>query len=192
MASPPDGRTLRALLSVVASPHDLPPLDVGAERERMVQALKEVQELGRVELEWLEPASPGGLRGALRDGTYHVVHYVGHSDFTEHGDGVLYLEGDDGNSVRADETLFANLLSDQATLRLVVLNSCEGGARRSPIRTPAWRPHSCASACRRSSGMQFEISDGAAILFAEELHEPDRPADPIDAAMAGARRSMPR
>ena len=35
---------------------------------------------------------PAACAGRLRDGTYHVVHYVGHSDFTEQGDGVLYLE----------------------------------------------------------------------------------------------------
>jgi peptidoglycan hydrolase-like protein with peptidoglycan-binding domain len=191
MASPPTVERSVRVLGVVASPRDLPPLDVGAERERMVRALEPVRALGRVELEWLEPASPGGLRRALRDGTYHVVHYVGHSDFTEHGDGILYLEGADGNSVRVDETLFANLLSDQATLRLVVLNSCEGA------RTTLTDPYAGVATTLVRLGvpavvaMQFEISDGAAILFAEELYTNlIGRQDPIDAAIGEARKAI--
>ena len=191
MASPPTVERSVRVLGVVASPRDLPPLDVGAERERMERALAPVRTLGRVELEWLEPASPGGLRRALRDGTYHVVHYVGHSDFTEHGDGILYLEGADGNSVRVDETLFANLLSDQATLRLVVLNSCEGA------RTTLTDPYAGVATTLVRLGvpavvaMQFEISDGAAILFAEELYTNlIGRQDPIDAAIGEARKAI--
>ena len=191
VASPPTVERSVRVLGVVASPRDLTPLDVGAERERMVRALKPVQALGRVELEWLEPASPGGLRRALRDGTYHIVHYVGHSDFTENGDGVLYLEAADGTSVRVDETLFANLLSDQATLRLVVLNSCEGA------RTTLTDPYAGVATTLVRLGvpavvaMQFEISDAAAILFAEELYTNlIGRQDPIDAAIGEARKAI--
>jgi len=113
------------ILGIIASPRDLAPLDVDGERTRIEQALASVVEAGQVRLDWLEPASPRGLRLALRDGNYHAIHYVGHSDFTAAGDGVIYLEHpDDGTSVAVDETLFANLLSDQNQLRLVVLNSC--------------------------------------------------------------------
>ena len=191
MASPPTVERSVRVLGVVASPRDLTPLDVGAERERMVRALEPVRALGRVELEWLEPASPGSLRRALRDGTYHVVHYVGHSDFTENGDGILYLESADGTSVRVDETLFANLLSDQATLRLVVLNSCEGA------RTTLTDPYAGVATTLVRLGvpavvaMQFEISDGAAILFAEELYTNlIGRQDPIDAAIGEARKAI--
>ena len=115
---------------------------------------------GRVELDWLEPATPRGLRQALRDGNYHVLHYVGHSDFTADGEGVLYLEerATAGRS-RVDETLFANLLSDQDLLRLVVLNSCEGA------RTTLTDPYAGVATTLVQLGvpavvaMQFEISD---------------------------------
>ena len=64
--------------------------------------MAKVAELGRVELDWLEPATPRRLREALRDGSYHVLHYVGHSDFTAEGDGVLYLEGHDSGHAAVD------------------------------------------------------------------------------------------
>src|SRR5829696_4462569 len=102
------------ILGIVASPRDLAPLDVDGERRRITTALAPVVAAGQVRLDWLEPASPKSLRLALRDGNYHVIHYVGHSDFTVAGSGVIFLEDPDtGDSVEVDETLFANLLSDQ-------------------------------------------------------------------------------
>ena len=88
------------VLGIVASPTDCGPLDVAAERARVEAAVAAVVADGRVELDWLEPATPRRLREALRDGTYHVIHYVGHSDFTADGDGVLFLESADGHPGR--------------------------------------------------------------------------------------------
>lgn len=180
------------ILGVVASPSDLAPLDVDAERTRVEQALAAVVDAGSVELDWLEPATPRRLRQALRDGNYHVLHYVGHSDFTATGNGVLFLEnGTDGRSVTVDDTLFANLLSDQNLLRLVVLNSCEGA------RTTLTDPYAGVATTLIQLGvpavvaMQFEISDAAAILFAEELYTNlIGRQDPIDASVAEARKAI--
>ena len=125
------------------------------------------------------------LRLALRDGNYHVIHYVGHSDFTAAGDGRASTSRTPttGSSVEVDETLFANLLSDQNVLRLVVLNSCEGA------RTTLTDPYAGVATTLVQLGvpavvaMQFEISDRAAIVFAEELYTNlIGRRDPIDAA----------
>src|SRR6476646_1471040 len=180
------------ILGIVASPEDLAPLDVDGERRRIEQAMSSVVAAGQVRLDWLEPASPRSLRLALRDGNYHAVHYVGHSDFTAAGDGVIYLEHpDDGTSVAVDETLFANLLSDQNQLRLVVLNSCEGA------RTTLTDPYAGVATTLVQLGvpavvaMQFEISDRAAIVFAEELYTNlISRRDPIDASVAEARKAI--
>ena len=153
--------------------------------------MAKVAELGRVELDWLEPATPRRLREALRDGSYHVLHYVGHSDFTAAGEGVLYLEGQGGAHATVDGTELANLLADQTSLRLVVLNSCEGA------RTTLTDPYAGVATTLVQLGvpavvaMQFEISDEAAILFAEELYTNlIGRQDPIDAAVAEARKAI--
>ena len=179
------------ILGVIASPRDLAPLEVDKERQGVELAVAKVRQLGRVQLDWLEPATPKVLREALRDGSYHVLHFVGHSDFTPSGDGVLYLENADGQSSAVDETLFANLLSDQDQLRLVVLNSCEGA------RTTLTDPYAGVATTLISLGvpavvaMQFEISDRAAIVFAEELYTNlIGRQDPIDAAVAEARKAV--
>ena len=180
------------MLAVVASPSDLPPLDVESERRRIEQVVAGMAAAERVELDWLDPATPRALRHALRDGNYHVLHYVGHSAFTASGDGMLYLEQEaDGRSVGVDSTLFANLLSDQDRLRLVVLNSCEGA------RTTLTDPYAGVATTLIQLGvpavvaMQFEISDDAALLFAEELYTNlVGRQDPIDAAVAEARKAV--
>ena len=90
-----------------------------------------------------------------------------------------------------DETLFANLLSDQDRLRLVVLNSCEGA------RTTLTDPYAGVATTLIGLGvpavvaMQFEISDRAAIVFAEELYTNlIGRQDPIDAAVSEARKAI--
>jgi peptidoglycan hydrolase-like protein with peptidoglycan-binding domain len=180
------------ILGIVASPEDLAPLDVDGERQRIEQALSAVKATGQVQLDWLEPASPRSLRLALRDGNYHAIHYVGHSDFTAEGNGVIFLEDPESHkAVEVDETLFANLLSDQNLLRLVVLNSCEGA------RTTLTDPYAGVATTLVQLGvpavvaMQFEISDRAAIVFAEELYTNlISRRDPIDASVAEARKAI--
>ncbi len=179
------------ILAVVASPTDLAPLNVDDERARVEQSVAAVKQMGRVQLDWLDPATPRGLQQALRDGSYHVLHYVGHSDFTPDGEGLLYLENKDQRSVAVDGTLLANLLADQRMLRLVVLNSCEGA------RTTLDDPYAGVATTLVRLGvpavvaMQFEISDAAAVLFAEELYANLIARQyPIDAAVAEARKAV--
>jgi hypothetical protein len=192
LAPPPSIETTVRMLGVIASPLDLAPLDVAAERQRVEQAVAKVAGLGRIELDWLEPATPRSLRQALRDDSYHILHYVGHSDFTVDGQGILLLEdGPDRHSVPLDSTALANLLSDQTRLRLVVLNSCDGAL------TTLVDPYAGVATTLIQLGvpavvaMQFEITDAAAIVFADELYTNlIGRQDPIDAAVAEARKAI--
>jgi hypothetical protein len=183
------------ILGVVANPPDTPPLDVAAERRRVEQAVAAVVAAGRVTLDWLEPATPRRLREVLRDRSYHVLHYVGHGDFTPAGEGVLYLEtGADaaaqGHS-ELDSAELASLLADQESLRLVVLNACDGA------RTSLTDPFAGVATTLVQLGvpavvaMQFAISDAAAILFAEELYTNliGRQSS-VDAAVSEARKAI--
>lgn len=179
------------ILGVISSPRDQTPLDVEAERRRVEAAVAKMVSVGRVQLDWLDPATPASLRAALRDNDYHILHYVGHSSFTDAGEGAIYLEGRDGAAVAIDNTKLANLLADQSRLRLVVLNSCEGA------RTTLGDPYAGVATTLIQLGvpavvaMQFEISDRAAILFADELYTNlVGRQDPIGAAVAEARKAI--
>jgi hypothetical protein len=180
------------ILGVVASPKNLSALDVESERRRVVHAVEKVRRHGLVHLEWLDPATPRSLRQKLQDDTFHVLHFVGHSDYSkDSNEGFICLEDDAGDCAQVTGTVLANLLGDQPTLRLAVLNSCEGA------RTSLTDPYAGIATTLVKLGlpavvaMQFEISDGAAITFAEELYTSlIGRQDPVDAAVAEARKAV--
>jgi hypothetical protein len=179
------------VLGVVASPRGLTPLDVAGERRRVEHALAAMVTKGLSALDWCDPATPRRLREQLRDGSYHVLHYIGHSDFTERGEGNLYLEDDDGQPAPVTEAVLTNLLGDQTSLRLAVLNSCEGA------RTTLTDPFAGIATSLVALGvpavvaMQFTISDEAAVVFAEELFTSLIGRQyPIDAAVSEARKAV--
>ena len=179
------------VLGVVASPTGLPALDVEDERRRVEQALAGMVQRGLVQLDWCDPATPRSLRERLRDGSYHILHYVGHSAFTDAGEGLLFLSNDDGSAAQITEAVLTNLLGDQTSLRLVVLNSCEGA------RTTLTDPFAGIATSIVQLGvpaviaMQFTISDRAAITFADELFTSLIGRQyPVDAAVAEARKAV--
>jgi CHAT domain len=180
------------VLGVIASPRGFPSLDVNSERSLVDEATAAVRQQGLAHFEWLQPATPQALRRSLRDGTYHIIHFVGHSDFTADGRGVILLEGEDGAAVEVGETVLANLVDDQsANLRLVVLNSCKGARSR------AEDPQAGVAATLMSLGlpavvaMQFSISDKAAIAFAGEFYTNlIGRREPVDSAVSEARKAI--
>ena len=150
-------------------------------------------------IDWLDPATPKALRLALQKGEYHILHFVGHSGYVVESDaahgggggGVLFLENEDHSAAQVSDAQLVNLLGDQESLRLVVLNSCEGA------RTSAVDPFAGIATSIVALGipavvaMQFEISDKAAITFAEELYQSlIARQDPIDVAVAEARKAV--
>ena len=104
--------------------------------------------------------------------------------------GILVLEDSRGqpNEVTGDD--LGGFMQDEKSLRLVVLNSCEG-ARASHV-----DPFSgVASALLRCGipaviGMQAEITDEAAITFSDRLYTALAQGFPIDAALAQSRRAI--
>jgi len=179
------------VLGVVASPTGMLALDVKGERSRVEEALGGMESRGLVELEWCDPATPRSLRQRLRDGTYHVLHYVGHSDFTEKGEGSLFLEDDRGGPAPVTESVLTTLLGDQTSLRLAVLNSCKGA--RTTVNDPfgGIATSLVALGVPAVIAMQFTISDDAAIVFAEELFTSLIARQyPVDAAVSEARKAI--
>ena len=179
------------VLGVVSSPEGLATLDVEDERGRVEAALASMVDRGLVELEWCDPATPRSLRHCLRDGTFHILHFVGHSDFDATGEGALYLSDEQGQPTAVTDAVLTALLGDQTSLRLVVLNSCKGA------RTTLTDPFSGIATSLVALGlpavvaMQFSISDDAAIVFAEELFTSLVGRQyPIDAAVAEARKAI--
>ncbi|MEI2692203.1 MAG: CHAT domain-containing protein [Anaerolineae bacterium] len=127
----------------------------------------------------------------MQAGPWHVFHFVGHAAFDPRSaEGVLLLAGDDGQTAPVSASQLAGLLADHHTLRLAVLNACEGakGSEQSRFSSLA------AGLVRRGLpavlAMQYAISDRAAIEFTSSFYGALAAGLPIDAATSEARKAI--
>ena len=179
------------IIGMVSSPTDVAELDVEAEKRRLDEALERPISRGEVELVWLDDATLSALHEALEQGPFHILHFIGHGAFDEQaGDGTLIFEDDRGRGRPVTGTYLGQLLADERTLQLAVLNACEGA--RAGVEDPF---AGVAASLVRSEipsviAMQFEITDDAAILFAGGFYSALARGEPVDAALAAARKTI--
>lgn len=179
------------VLVMIASPSDHEPLDVGAEWVRLRSALADLEQRGLVTLEALEEASLPALQRRLRRGEYHIFHFIGHGGFDEAAqDGVLLLEDPSGRGLPVSGQNLGTLLNDHRSLRLAILNACEGAraSRSDPFAGTA--QSLLQQGLPAVIAMQFEITDDAAVTFAHEFYSAIADGYPADAALAEARRAI--
>ena len=82
---------------------------------------------GLIELEWLKQATLEALRAQLLQRPYHIFHFIGHGGFDAgEQDGILIFENANGYANRVSGERLAVILGNHRTLRLAVLNACEG------------------------------------------------------------------
>ena len=190
------------ILVMISSPDDLPRLDVSKEWNKLNRSLKELIDRRTVELVLLEDATIPALLNHFRNLPFHVFHFIGHGGYdSATGDGYLVFEeeqedegteGEDKSvgSHRVNGERVANLLQNHASLRLAVINACEGA--RASVADPFG---GVAQSLVRASipavvAMQFPITDEAAIDFAAEFYEAMADYRPVDAALTDARNRM--
>jgi hypothetical protein len=179
------------LLAVLSSPSDYDALDVESEWTRLQQAAQSSSAQNRLTLERLATPTLDALRAQLRKKDYHILHFIGHGEFDPATqEGALIFQNDDGSGRAIRDELIATLLHDSDSLRVVVLNSCEG-ARVSP-RNPftGVAPHLIRKGIPAVIAMQFPISDPAAIQFSTDVYRTLADGYPVDAAVNEARRAI--
>ena len=179
------------ILVMISDPNDYDRLDVEAEWQRLNGALADLQGKGLVEIVRLDKATLLELQRVLRDSQFHIFHYIGHGVFDQSADdGFLVLEDDNGRGRKVSGQYVGTLLADHRSLRLAVLNSCEGG------RSSRSDPFAGAAQSLVQQGlpaviaMQFEISDDAAAIFAQEFYMALAGGYPVDGALAEGRRAI--
>jgi len=179
------------LLVMISSPSDYLRLDVERERSRLEETLEPLIKAGKVRVKWLENPTLTDLLRCLREGEYHLFHFIGHGGFDKkREEGVLVLEDEQGRGWLADAHRIGTILHDHPSLRLAVLNSCEGA------RNSLTDPFAGVAADLIRQGvpavvaMQFEITDEAAITFAGEFYTALAQGFPVDAAVAEARKAI--
>lgn len=196
LETPEQPRTLAVtpplkVLVMIASPSDYEPLDVAGEWARLQQALGDLAGRSLVTLDVLEDATLPALQRQLRRGAYHIFHFIGHGGFDEAAqDSALVLEDSEGRSRAVSGQNLGTLLNDHRSLRLAILNACEGA------RASRTDPFAGAAQSLLQQGlpaviaMQFEITDDAAVTFAHEFYSALADGLPVDAALAEARRAI--
>jgi formylglycine-generating enzyme required for sulfatase activity len=179
------------LLVVISSPSDYDTLDVEREWRDLLVALQPLVKRGLVVIERLESASLPALRRQLRQNEYHIFHFIGHGLFDErHQDGILLFTDENGRGRPLSGQDLGTLLRNHHSLRLALLNSCEG-ARTGKNDPFAGVAHSLVQmGLPAVIAMQFEISDSAAGLFAQEFYAALADGYGVDAALTDARTAI--
>jgi hypothetical protein len=192
-ASPARPATLPLrVLGLVSRPQGFETLDVESEKEKLAAALAPLCERRLVTLEWLDRATLEQLDEVFsRRDEIHILHYIGHGAYESRTDGgILVLEDARGGPHEITGEELGSLVQDERSLRLVVLNSCEG-ARSSHVDPFSGVATSLVQyGIPAVVGMQFEITDEAAIAFAARLYAAIAEGYPVDAALAQSRRAI--
>lgn len=160
------------ILGIVASPRDLPALDVATEKDHLSRALAGPASEGRVELVWAKSGTWDDVQSLLLAGPWHVVHFVGHGDYDSRTDeGRIALVGPDGRAAMVRAVRLMALLSVASPRpRLVVLNSCSSGEMGQSDLFSGTASALVRSGIGAVAAMQFAISDYAAIAFAHGFY----------------------
>jgi CHAT domain len=179
------------VLTMISSPTDFPALDVEGEWSRLNEALKDRIAAGQLAIERLDAASLEALQRRLRRETYHIFHFIGHGEFDQElQEGVLILEAENRRGHKVDSQFLGMLLHDHESLRIAILNACEGA------RTSRTDPFAGSAQSLVQQGipaviaMQFEIADDVASRFAHEFYGALADGYPIDASLTEARKSI--
>lgn len=180
------------VLVMVATPRDerYAPLEADRELQQLKEALGAL--VGdQVSVERLERGTLSALQRQLRRGDYHVFHFIGHGGFDRSaGDGVLILEDDQGHAREVPARAVAAVLQNERTLRLVVLNSCEGARANGTDPFAGTAQTLVVQGIPAVIAMQFEISDRASIAFAREFYGALADGCAVDHAMAQTRLAL--
>ena len=178
------------VLVIRSEPADYPRLDLEAEWAQVAAALSELTDAGAIAFTELASPTMSDLRRALLRDSFHVLHYMGHGGFDEQNGGVLLFADRTGHSVPVTAGDLGVLLRDHTSMRLAVLNACEG-ARSDPADPFAGVADTLV---RRGIpavvAMQYEFSDDAAIEFAPALYGALAAGLPVDAAVGEARKAV--
>jgi hypothetical protein len=179
------------VLVVISAPHGVVALDADEEWARLTEALAPLLKSGSVELQRLEVGSVSALRSALRRDEWHVLHFIGHGRFDAAiGDGVLLFEGPQRRSRLVSGQDLDILLHDHDSLRLVVLNACEGSRSNPNDAFSGTAQALIQQGIPAVVAMQTEVSDTAAIAISSEMYVAIADGYSLEGALADARKAV--
>ena len=179
------------VLGVSARPADLPALDTQREREDISKAFWQRLTPGNVHIEWLQEDRWAELAEAIRSHPWHVLHIMSHGGFDpETGGGYIQLSGEDGTARPISAVDLARLISENSSLRLIVLNACESAFSSTEGIFTSTAAKLVREGVPAVIAMQYEITDDAALVFASSFYGQIAQSVPVDRAMTRAREAV--
>ncbi|MBP7961483.1 MAG: tetratricopeptide repeat protein [Caldilineaceae bacterium] len=185
------------ILSVISNPAELGlALDVESEWDNLQSSLSDLVRLRQVTIERLAEPSLAALQRTLSREAIHIFNFIGHGQFAESdtdvsgGQGLLIFQDALGGAEPVEAERLGRLLHNARSLRLAVLNTCEGA------RTNHTDPFSGVAQTLLRQGlpaviaMQFPITDQAALTFSHEFYASLADGHPVDRALTSARIAM--
>lgn len=189
---------LRVLLVAAEPPHyrkgeAVRHSTVHEERDLVRAVLKESPHF---EVEDLSPPTFDEVQKRLARGGFHVLHFIGHGNFSrKHGMGGLVFEdvggAEQGRTVWAHQ--FGEVVGGNSSLRLVVLNSCRSGMMAGQ---EGFDPLEGFAAALLSKGlpsvlaMRFSIRQSAAKVYASAFYDALVETGQVDAAAVAATAAL--
>jgi hypothetical protein len=170
-----------------------PNLQLAAHKQAVESAVAPMQSAGALSLEWLDGiVTRDRIRAALNQAETHLVHFVGHGSF-ENGQPRLHLNDNYGDDYPMPAAAVAGFFRDRPSLRLVMLNACQGAAVNSADALLGLAPQIAAQGVPAVIAMQWDIFDWEAQKFAQEFYRTlcAGPASgEVDTALTRARAAL--
>jgi len=191
------------ILGMIANPGgEWTALDTERERKIIDDAIAPLQEEGKVNFRWVPGETCDHLLDAIQKGSWHVFHFIGHGGVYEYDEdepmtgppgerdtGFIVLSDGAGGSVEISASNLKNILQGQS-LRLVVLNCCEGARGGKKDAFSSTGASLVRSGIPAVVAMQFPISNVAATQFANGFYKSLATNDSLEKAITWARVRM--
>lgn len=181
---------LRALV-VIANPIGLPALQVERQWLNFIDSVDQLGIEQKMTFERLERPTLLELQRRLRQGEYHLLYFIGHSQYDEERrEGSLVFEDEQRRPRPINGEHLGGLLNDHFSLRLAVLSAYAGvhysiqTALINVAQALVWRGLPAVAA------MQFALHPTVTHVFDRHFLREIAEKRPVDAAMAEARRAM--
>jgi WD40 repeat protein len=174
------------ILVVAASPIDQDALDLEEEKRVLNEKLGPLIQSGIVRLRWSESTWEMLQHHCQRD--WHIFHFIGHGTFHEQtGEGILALEDERRRTKRVRASVLADLLKNIPSLRLAVLEACQGARGSEQDIFSSLAATLIQKQIPAVLAMQYDITDRSARAFAGTFYDALAAGKPVDGAAAQAR-----
>jgi hypothetical protein len=195
--APPRAEKLR-IAWVAASPRGFGALDLARERQVLESALLMVPEAARPELVAVTPPTLQALASLLLNRSsapglqappIHVLHIACHGDLVDQ-EGRILLSTPEGEPQPVSATQLATAIMDHPSLRLVILNACNGAAATSHDALSSVAALLAARGVPAVIAMQTPILDGFAVDLTGQVYAGLVRGERVDVALATARHLL--